>query len=51
MTLEWTGSCGLDDGWKFYVEVNGDTGEENCMPYTLEYTFYFNGGIGAAYCI
>jgi hypothetical protein len=50
MTLTWSGSCGLDDGWKFYVEVDGATNEESCLPYTLEYTFDFEGGIGTDYC-
>ena len=51
MSLYWSGSCGLDDGWVFYVEVDGATGEENCRPYTLEYIFTFDGGIGDEFCI
>lgn len=41
MSFSWTGECGFDDSWMFYVRVRGPGGAGNCAPYTLTYSFYY----------
>jgi len=50
MSMYWSGICGLDDGWTFYLQVDGADGEEMCLPYTLDYEFYFDGEITTEDC-
>ena len=47
MVLAWSGTCGLDDSWNFFVEVKNAEGADNtCMPYDLSFDMGWTGEVG-----